>query len=49
MLTTEMLFIASTACKASIASVLVSGVCVFKMIFASGSAERRIVRLTSFA
>ena len=36
MLTSEMPLSASTACNAWMASVLVSGVCVFKMICASG-------------
>ena len=48
-LITEMLLSAKTACNAWIASVLVNGVSVFKIIFASGNAPRMIVRSTSLA
>ena len=49
MFTTAMPLSASTACSASMASVLVSGVCVFKMICAPGTAPRINVRFTSCA
>ena len=49
MLTTEMPLSASTACNASMASVLVSGVSVFKTIAPSGNGPRISVRPTSFA
>ena len=47
--TTEIPLSARTACNASIASVLVSGVCVFKTMDADGSPARRSVRPTSCA
>ena len=49
MLMTEMPLSESTACRAWIASVLVSGVSVFKTIVADGNPARSSVRPTSFA